>query len=335
MKFTDFAEFLELTTNDDRQFLGLDELHKIPETVYALANSSGGWIICGAELDECGEINIYGLDEDFDIKKFVDERIIDERISCELHDFGNVKVVRVEPAKFYVKPLIYGDKVYRRVEGVNLISSRRSISIMTSEAQEFSRDDFPVRTSKLNEKNINEFREAVITLHEDYKTFSRKEFLKRCGVYSGKFLTFAGALMFGEIMRVQARLKYFEINAELEARNIWSAYTKILPKLTARLSQKCAEDFRSAFINALLHSDYNISRRINIFITSNPPKVSIINPGTIRGITRNYRLAKMFELSGILYSRKTFTQHQDMLNFRLKTELKLEGRETLPEPVIL
>ena len=141
--------------------------------------------------------------------------------------------------------------------------------------------------------------------------------------------------MFGEIMRVQARLKYFEINAELEARNIWSAYTKILPKLTARLSQKCAEDFRSAFINALLHSDYNISRRINIFITSNPPKVSIINPGTIRGITRNYRLAKMFELSGILYSRKTFTQHQDMLNFRLKTELKLEGRETLPEPVIL
>ena len=335
MRFTDFAEFLELTANDDRQFLGLDELHKIPETLYSLANSSGGWIITGAELDECDEINIYGLDEDFDIEKIIDEKIIAEKVSYLIHDFGNVKAIRVEPAKFYMKPLIYDGKVYRRVEGVNLISSPRSISIMTSEAQEFSRDDFPVRTSKLNEEDIDNFRSTVITLHEDYKTFSRLEFLRRCGVYSGKFLTFAGALMFGEIIRVQARLKYFDVNAELEAKNIWSAYTEILPKLTCKLSRNCAQDFRAIFINALLHSDYNISRRINITITSNPPKVAIINPGTIRGITRNYRLAKMFELSGISHVKKTFTLQQDMLNFRVKSELMLEGLETLPEPVIL
>ncbi len=330
MKFTDFADFLELTANDDRQFLGLDELHKIPETFYALANSSGGWIIAGAELDECDEINIYGLDEDFDIEKFIDEKIL-----YSIHDFGNVKAIHVEPAKFYMKPLIYNDRVFRRVEGVNLISNRRSISIMTSEAQEFSRDDFPVRTSKLNEDDINNFRAAVITLHEDYKTFSRQEFLRRCGVYSGKFLTFAGALMFGEIIRVHARLKYFDVNAELEAKNIWRAYTEIMPKLTCKLSRTCAEDFRVIFINALLHSDYNISRRIIITITSNPPKVLIINPGIIRGITRNYRLAKMFEVSGISHVKKTFTLQQDMLNFRVKSELMLEGLETLPEPVIL
>ena len=141
--------------------------------------------------------------------------------------------------------------------------------------------------------------------------------------------------MFGEIMRVQARLKYFDVNAELEAKNIWRAYTEILPKLTCKLSRTCAEDFRAIFINALLHSDYNISRKIIITITSNPSKVSIINPGTIRGITRNHRLAKMFELSGISHVKKTLTLQQDMLNFRVKSELMLEGLETLPEPVIL
>ena len=335
MKFTDFAEFLELTANDDRQFLGLDELLKIPETFYALANSSGGWIIAGAELDECGEINIYGLDENFDIEKFINEKIIAEKVSYEVHDFGNVKVIRVEPAKFYMKPLIYDDKVYRRVEGVNLISNRWACSIMVADAQEFSRDDFQVRTSKLNEDDIDNFRAAVITLHEDYKTFSRQEFLRRCGVYSGKFLTFAGALMFGEIMIVRARLKSSSGNAELEAKNIWRAYTEILPKLTCKLSQTCSENFRAAFIHSLLQSDYNISRRINITITSNPPKVLFDNPGILRDEIRNSRLSKMFELSGISYTRKTFTQYQDMLNFRVKSELILEGREILPKPIIL
>ena len=370
MKFTDFSDFLEQTANDDRQFVGLDDFCIIPETVCALANSSGGWVICGAEKDENDEINIYGLEENFDVVNFIDEKFnahktLNENfsygfhensdahktlktkffgglISYELYDFGNIKAIYIYPVEFYMKPLIYDEKVFRRVEGINLISSKLTRSIFVKDAQEFSRDDFPVRTSRLNIHEINEFRKRVINIHDEYKTFSRIEFLRRCGVYSGKFLTFAGALMFGEIIHVNARLKYSSGIAELEARNIWRAYNEILPKLTCRLSRKCAGAFREIFINSLLHSDYNISRKINISITSNPPKVLIDNPGIIRGTTRNYRLKKMFELAG--FSRDTkaiklyapnFALQQDMLNFRVRARLQLEGLETLPDPIIL
>lgn len=258
---------------------------KIPETVNAFANSSGGRIICD--------------DGSFD----------------------------VEPLAWNKKPALLNGRVYRRIEGQNVISGLWAKSIMARDAHEFSRDDFPVENVELNERAVREF--FLLTGSFD---------LRRVGVYSGKFLTFAGALMFADLLNIRAVLDSPTEHAEIEASNIWFAYTEILPRLTSALSPKCAEAFTEMFVNALVHSDYNVDTHVNISIVPGPARVIIDNPGTIRGVVRNHRLKKIFSL---FYKKPrtlgvpNFNLEQDMLNFRTFSTLNLEGRSELPNPIIL
>lgn len=290
-KFSTFTEFLENTASEDRQFLSSDEFHKIPASVCAFANSCGGWLILGAEfLDD--EINFSGIPEDFNPGKFCDEFQI-------FTDPAKIIVSYIPQLTWHRKPQTFGGKIYRRVEGENLISGKQSGAIIITDAQEFSRDDFPVENANFDDEAMNEFREVVIKSHDEYKIFSRDEFLRRSFIFSGKHLTFAGALMFGDIMQIRAGLHYNSDIIAIEANNIWKAYRNILPRITLKLSDKCAAAVHEALINSLLHSDYNISREINITITPNPAKILIDNPGTIRGVVRNQRLMKIFDLAGI------------------------------------
>ncbi len=321
-----FAEFLERTADDDRQFIGIDDLHKIPSTVCALANSSGGWIVAGAERDINDDITITGLNDD-------PEKYIPAEIPHEIHEFAEIAAIYVPTLEWYRKPIVLNGQVYRRVEGENVISGKWARSVMTADALEFSRDDCPVKNITLNDNDINEFTTK-------FSAISHDDFMRKCGVYSGKHITLAGALMFGELVNVRAVLSYSSGHAELERHNLWRAYSDILPRLTARLSGKCAAALREVFVNALLHADYNIDRHIDIAITSSPPKITITNPGTIRGTTRNYRLAKLFRLSGMsgggmkpIYDyAPNFKLEQDMLNFRVNATITLEG---LPAPILL
>ena len=148
--------------------------------------------------------------------------------------------------------------------------------------------------------------------------------------------------MFGKIIRVRAKVN----DTKIEAYNIWRSYTDILPRLTQKLSDRCAGAFREAFINALLHSDYNISRSINVTVKPRPLRAIIDNPAIIRGTVRNHRLMKMFVLSGIsrcshegIERIKTydpnFNLEQDMLNFRVRASISLEGIESLPDVIML
>ena len=306
----------------DKEFISREDSFRVPETACAFANSSGGVIIA----------------EGFDPVKF-----IPADVPYVIEDYG----VYVPPLMWHKKPALFRGRVYRRIEGQNVISGLKAKIIMAGDAHEFSRDDYPVKNIPLNEESVNQFCMKVLTLNDGMKRFAREEFLRRTGAYSGKFLTFAGALMFGDILRIKAAVDYSGGHAEIEAVNIWDSCTKILPRLVAPLSSKCAEAFREMFINSLLHSDYNCDNHINFFITSNPPKIFADNPGTIRKTIRNHRIKKLFVISGIIARRKShgldiirdfmpsFRLEENMLELRTSATLTLEGKMTLPHPVML
>ena len=307
---------------NDIEIISKDDARRVPETACAFANSSGGRIIC----------------EGFEPLKFMPPGV-----PYSIESDGSVYVPALAWRK---RPIALNGRVYRRIEGQNVISGLRAKSLIAADAHESSRDDRPAGNLALNEKAISEFFEKVTELHPEMKIFERGEFLRRCGVFSGKFLTFAGALMFGDILNVRAVLDYPKRRAEIEVSNIWLSYTEILPRLTSALSPKCSEAFTEIFTNALLHSDYNIDSNINITIIPAPARAVIDNPGTIRGAIRNHRLEKMFALSGITHRKfhgldiirsymPNFTLQQDMLELRTISTLNLEGHSELPDPVIL
>lgn len=343
-RFTDFANFLEYTSDSDREFLGYDELHKIPETLCALENSSGGWIIAGAFYDETGELIISGLDDSIRPHTL----FAGCESECQVFDSpARIITAHVKSLPRHEKPKILDNKVYRRVEGVNVISGKFARSIIASEALDSSRDDFPVDDLNitLDDKSIHEFRK-LITKHNF--SGSQHDFLRQSFIYSGKHLTFAGALMFGDILNIRAELHHSGKVFSREAYNIWQAYNDLMPRLICRLSSQCARSVKAALINAFLHADYNIDKHINILIVSNPPRIIINNPGIIpdSDSIRNTRLHKIFELAGISRGlleglriiksyQPNFRLTQDFAEFRVIAEIVLEGSDSLPAPVIL
>ena len=307
---------------DDICFIDDENLARLPETICAMANSSGGSVV--VDSNSIPDINVPS------------EIVYDVQFTD-----GNRFVIHVQPLKWNLKPVVFRGRVYRRIEGENIISGRRARSMMSMDSGTFSRDDFPVK-AMLDEDCMNEFRDAVLKLRTGYENLTRDEFFRRTFAYSGKHLTFAGALMFGKILRVRTKVN----DIKIEAYNIWRAYTDILPRLTHKLSDRCAGAFREVFINALLHSDYNISRLITVTVKPRPLRAIINNPAIVRGVTRNHRLQKIFVLSGIsscshegierikLYDPK-FKLEQDMLNFRVRASIRLEGIESLPDVIML
>ena len=272
----------------DLQFIEHDELHRLPATINAMANSSGGMITL-----EGG------------------------------------RQISVAPLEWYRRPQTLNGRMWRRVEGQNVISGLWAKSIMATDAQTLSSDDFPFSAdTPLNAESLEEFRRVVLGRHEEYSCFTRDEFLRRTGIFSGKHLTFAGALMFGEAITVRAELTHGETHAEIEAHNIWSAYTDLLPRITLKLSAKCGEIVRDAFAVALLQADYTLDTHIKAEILANPPRIVIDYPGILRHTFRNHRLARIFTLAGFHTPTHSRAQ-QDMLNFRAITTIPLEGLTTI------
>lgn len=330
MNFSSLAEFLDTAADCDCEFLG-GEISKTAPTACAMANSCGGLIILGAEREYDDKIEITGFNQsELDLNS-----LIPDGISFDVKNFENVLIIKINPLPAHEKPLFYDGKFYRRVENSNLISSRHSAVLMAGSVLGVPKDDEPAMNLYLDPESLNDFYETVIKIHDEYKNFSHEDFLCKSFIFSGKFLTFAGALMFGNIIRVRVILNSDDKHIEIEAQNIWDAYKNILPRLANKLSPGCSQAFQEIFVNALLHSDYEIGNFIEIFINSDPAKVLITNPGIITGHARNRRLKKIFGLSGMsavgrgLETVKkfmpTFRLEQDMLNFRVKAKLLLSG----------
>jgi len=337
LNFSSFGEFLATTSNYDREFLG-DDFSRIAQVSCAMSNSSGGLIILGAEIEFDDEIKITGF---FHADLSVINSLIPRGISFEVQNLEKILIIKISPLSSRQKPIFLNGILYRRVEGVNLISSRRSAMLMTYDP---SFDDQPAMNFSINTESVNDFYETMKKI-DSVDTSSIEDFLCRSYIFSGKFLTFAGALMFGNIITIRAVLDTPYKYAELEARNIWDAYKNILPRLVKKLSPGCSQAFQEIFINSLLHSDYRAGNLIEILITSNPPKVSIINPGIIHDEIQNHRLKKFFSLAGLLVKGRnletvkkfmpSFKLEQDMLNFRVKALLNLEGISKSKNLVIL
>ena len=227
--------------------------------------------------------------------------------------------VHVAPLIWYEKPIALDGRVWRRIEGQNVICGKWARSVMASRD---SCDDFSVDAS-LNQQAVDAFRETVIIRHPELEGYPRDEFLRRTGIISGRHITSAGALMFGEALSVSAELNHKDIHAEIHASNIWDAYTVILPRLTRMLSAKSADGVRNTLVNALLHSEYILDNHINISVLSSPPQIVIDSPGIITAFLRNHRLARIFRMAGIT-AEVSHAEH-DMLNFRTLTTINIEG----------
>ena len=221
------------------------------------------------------------------------------------------------------RPVALNGRVYRRIEGQNVICNRRSIAIMARDSQMRSCDDEPADDAVLDRRSLAEFREAVLTRNASMRQFTRGEFLRRTGVFSGKHITFAGALMFGEGLDIRAVLRHGDLHAEIEAHNIWRAYRDILPRLTRKLSARSSGQVHDAFVRAIFQADFSLDNHISISITSGPPKIEIDSPGIVRSSVRNHRLAKIFGLLGI--TPNPSHAEQDMLNFRAISTIDIEG----------
>ena len=170
------SSFLIPNSFDDQQFLREDEIYKVPMTACALANSSGGYIIIGAELDPDGEINITGINSSININS-----LIPREISFDTEYKGRVLVVRVLPLEFYKRPVFFEGKLFRRVENENLISSRRSAAIMASSSEEY---DDETANLYIDTGSLNNFYDTVTKIHAPYKNLEPGEFLSRSFIFS-------------------------------------------------------------------------------------------------------------------------------------------------------
>ncbi len=267
------------------QILGRDELHRIPECVNAMSNSSGGIIKPEGKSD-----------------------------------------IFVEALNWYEKPIALNGRVWRRIEGVNVICGAWAKSVM---ACRDSCDDFPAEDTALDSELLEDFRRTVVSKQEGYSALTQDEFLRRTGIFSGRHLTTAGALMFGEGLTILAILKHGKLHAKLHESNIWGAYTRLLPRITRALSAKSSGEVKNTLTNALLHAEYSLDTHIDISILSRPARIVIDSPGIITGSVRNHRLHKLFTLAGI--SSGTLSAEYDMLNFRTLSTLHIEGST----PIIL
>ena len=220
-------------------------------------------------------------------------------------------------------PVSLNGNVWRRIEGINVISSKWAKSILASHD---SCDDITIENDSLNYDYINEFRDKVIKNNDYYSQFDMNEFLRRTGIFSGKYITFSGALMFGDTLRFSAALIHKNIHVEIHAVNIWEVITKILPRLTIKLNHSSSQNLKSSLINTLLHSNYNIDKHINIKIIASPPRALINYPGIITRPENNLRLKKIFDLASMKTAQpQNINQEQDMLNFRIISTIKLTG----------
>ena len=264
----------------DTQYLTQDELNRLPETINAMANASGGLIILEGGRE-----------------------------------------IRVAPSER--RPVALNGHVYRRIEGQNVISSLRSIEIMAQDSQMRAGDDAPADDAVLDRRSLAEFREAVLGRNGSFRQFTRTEFLRRTGIFSGKHITLAGALMFGDSLDIRASLTHNDLHAEIDAHNIWRAYRDILPRLTSKLSAKSSGQVHDAFVGAIFHADFTLDNHMNISVLSGPPRIEIDSPGIIRPSVRNHRLAKIFGLLGVTPAPSH--AEQDMLDFRAVSTIHIEG----------
>ena len=308
----DFDEFLKSIINEDKEILTEEDFEKIPEIMCGMSNGNGGWII----LEGIENIRI-------------DEKNFSKRIEYEKYKFENAKIIlKVYEKVWYEKPVSFKGEVYRRFEGENFISSKKSRMIIARDAMKYF-DDEPILDKEINSNSLKQYLQEKNDLRNIYSGFG-----------NNKHLTEAGFLLLGE-NSVAVKMELYNANKRirLEANNLWKAYYVMLSRIIIpELNLDCRKAIQEIFMNALIHSDYAIKREIKIVITPKPAKITIKNPCAIIRPNRNYRLKKIFDslikkeiktekngMSIINGYDKNFRLEMDMLNFEVRATLRIKG----------
>ena len=362
--FSTLSEFLARTANDDRQFLIEEDLHRFHPAACGMANGAGGWIVLGASRDDKGEGTVSGLQDLASQKERLTSDLLGGRafsagIPASFHVLNvpsPLLAVRIRPVDWPAHPVsVRGDFLrgtYRRIEGVDVASGLNARFRMGMDALERLRSDLPlggVGLDDLHEESVAAFCSAVAARRPQWARLSRPALLSRALAISGSSVTKAGNYLLGKRgVRIRIELRHghsAEEGEALEVRNLWKAYTDLLPRLTRSLSPTCSAAFRECFVNALLHADYDAGD-VTVLLTGGPISARIENPGSVRtwkageSLCRNFRLMKMFQLLGIARGegrglsvirnyQPNFTLGQDPLELATVATLTLEPLSSL------
>lgn len=361
-RFLSFEDFLERTAEADREFLPEEEVDRFPAVCCGMANGTGGWVVLGAAWDEDAPV-VRGLSDPSGLERRLKTALIGDRMlsADTVSSFrileaegASLLIARVGAAEWYRRPVCVGDDylrgVYRRIEGVDVVSGRRACFRFALDALERLRGESVVpglTVSDLHEESVASFRDAVTARRPEWKALSLEAFLARTLVLDEGDLTQAGHLLLGKKgTRVRAVFLLPSGEEEIfEVRNLWRAYADLLPRFCKGLTPACAAALHECFVNALVHAEHDEGF---VRVTGCCDAVCVENPGLSRSrrgesLCRNVRLMRMFQLAGAArgeghgleclhaYS-PGFELRQDLLEFVTAAELELE-RIPLPPDV--
>ncbi len=274
---------------------------KIAETVCAMANSRGGFILIG--VDDKGKI--LGVD----VKG--EEKIVSElqglmpspRVSIHKINVNNKRVIliRVEKSKRFIT---LGNIAYVRIGRSNRALDIEELAVASVEELHVTFDSLPsdVPVKYLSKKLVEEY----VKLREKTRGISPRgsleDNLKRLKIVKGKYLTIAGVLFFTrnpQEFLPWTGIRIIELYPDGETKEIeeftgpvWRlidrVYGRIMEKIPRRELRPGArreiysiypEDaIREAITNAVAHRNYRIRSDIRIFIE--PERLIIKNPGS-------------------------------------------------------
>ena len=337
------------------------------ETYSAMANTSGGYIVLGAEEQSDGFLSFIGIGDVHKLQKDLwnslnNEEIVNKNILQNQDvevlevDGKDILLIHVPRANRQRRPIYAGENpmtgTYRRDYEGDYRCDEPAVRRMMAEAAQDSRDDQLLEGFDLDDIDLESF--------EDYRNEFRstnpghpwvalddKELLRNLGGWTedrqtGEMgLTLAGILMFGRHRSILDALPNYILDYQ-ERRgqedsgprwvdrittdgswsgNLYDFYRRVYPRLTSdlkvpfRLDQSrkridetvVHEGLREAFVNTLIHADYE--GRVGIQILKYPDRFRFRNPGSLRispaqvkegGISdcRNRNLQKMFQLIG-------------------------------------
>lgn len=363
-RFVSWPDFLERTVEEDREFLPEEAVDRFPAVCCGMANGAGGWIVLGAFEDD--EVPVpQGLADPCALEQRLKAVLAGDRTlsTDSVASFRGLDaegipllLVRVESAEWHRRPVCVGGDylrgVYRRVEGVDLVSGGGARSRYARDALERLRDDLPLTglaVSDLHEESIASFREAVTARRPGWGALSLENFLAHTQVLADGAVTRAGHLLLGK-KGTRVRAVFLDVSGEeeiFEVRSLWKACVDLLPRFCTGVSTACAAALRECFVNALVHADHDAG---TIRVTGDPHTVRVENPGLPRtfrpgeSLCRNPRLMRMFQLAGLAEGegrglasvrsyRPGFSLCQELLELATVAELDLERVPVLSEPV--
>ena len=172
----------------------------------------------------------------------------------------------MDPAEWWRRPVCVGGDytrgVYRRIEGVDVVSGKRACFRLALDALERLCGESAVpglTVSDLHEESAASFRGAVTARRPEWRELSPERFWARTLVLSDGALTRAGWLLLGKkSARVRAAFNEGTEDEEIfEVRNLWRAWSDLLPRFCSGLSGPCAAALRECFVNALVHAEHD------------------------------------------------------------------------------